>query len=75
MTATLFDVRWFTTGDFSVHYVEEHEDEELWERRWDRHPNTHNTRLHFYKPPSATEVTDLKLPSLHPLEVTSPSSR
>lgn len=29
--------------DFSVHYVEEHEDGGRWECRWDRHPNTHNT--------------------------------
>jgi len=63
------DIRWFTTGDFSVHYVEDHEDGERWECRWDRHPNTHNTRLHFHKPPTATKITDLELPSLHPLEV------
>ncbi|ERG92290.1 MAG: hypothetical protein J07HQW1_02326, partial [Haloquadratum walsbyi J07HQW1] len=60
------DIRWFTTGDFSVHYVEEHEDVERWECRWDRdrHPNTHNTRLRFHKPPTATEITDLELPLL-----------
>ncbi|MEY7849101.1 hypothetical protein AB7C87_07855 [Natrarchaeobius sp. A-rgal3] len=69
VTAARLDIRWFTTGDFSVHYVEEQEDEELWECRWDRHPNTHNTRLHFHEPPTATEVTNLELPSLHPLEV------
>ena len=69
VTAARLDIRWFTTGDFSIHYVEEHEDGEHWECRWDRHPNTHNTRLHFHKPPSATEITDLELPSIHPLEV------
>lgn len=69
VTAVRLDVRWFTTGDFLVHYVEDHADANQWECRWDRHPNTHNTRLHFHEPPSATEVTDLKLPSLHPLEV------
>jgi hypothetical protein len=69
VTAARLDIRWFTTGDFSVHYVEEHENGEHWECRWDRHPNTHNTRLHFHEPPSGTDVTDLELPSLHPLEV------
>lgn len=64
-----FDVRWFTTGDFSIHYVEEHDGEEQWECRWDRHPNTHNARVHFHQPPTATAVTDLALDSLHPLEV------
>ncbi|MFC7213520.1 hypothetical protein ACFQO4_05410 [Saliphagus sp. GCM10025334] len=69
VTAARLDIRWFTTGDFSVHYVEEHEAGERWECRWDWHPNTHNTRLHFHEPPSATEITNLELPSLHPLEV------
>jgi hypothetical protein len=63
------DIRWFTTGEFSVHYVEEPLDGTRWECRWDRHPNSHNTRLHFHRPPTAEEVTDLSLPSLHPLEV------
>ncbi len=63
------DIRWFTTGDFSLHYIEVHKDEKRWECRWDRHPNTHNSRLHFHKPPSATEITDLEFWSLHPLEV------
>jgi hypothetical protein len=63
------DVRWFTTGDFSLHYVEEHESGEHWECRWDRHPNPHNSRVHFHEPPSGTEISDLELASLHPLEV------
>lgn len=67
--AARLDIRWFTTGDFSIHYVEEHDDGEQWECRWDRHPNTHNTRLHFHQPPTAAEITDLSLMSLHPLEV------
>lgn len=69
VTAARLDIRWFTTGDFSFHYVEEHDEEELWECRWDRHPNTHNTRLHFHEPSSATTISDLELASLHPLEV------
>jgi len=69
VNAAYLDIRWFTTEDFSLHYVEVHEDEKHWECRWDRHPNAHNTRLHFHKPPSATEVADLELSSLHPLEV------
>jgi hypothetical protein len=68
-TAVRVDIRWFTTGDFSMHYVEEHSDGESWECRWDRHPNTHNSRLHFHKPPSAADITDPELPSTHPLEV------
>ena len=67
--AARLDVRWFTTGDFSFHYLEEHGNEEPWECHWDRHPNTHSTRLHFHEPPSAAEITELELPSLHPLDV------
>lgn len=69
VTTARLDIRWFTTGDFSIHYVEAHDDGDQWACRWDRHPNTHNTRLHFHEPPTATEITDLDLPSLHPLEV------
>jgi len=69
ITAARLDVRWFTTDDFSFHYVEQHGDGDRWECRWDRHPSSHDARLHFHQPPSAAEVTDLSLPSLHPLEV------
>ena len=67
--AARLDIRWFTTGEFSIHYVEEHENGESWECRWDRHPNTHNARLHFHEPPSATEVIGLELSSSHPFDV------
>lgn len=65
------DVRWFESGDFSFHYIEsrEHDSDERWECRWDRHPNPHNERTHFHEPPDAVQVVNLSLPSRHPLEV------
>ena len=69
VTSGRLNIRWFTTGDFSIHYLEEHTNSEHWECRWDHHPNTHHTRLHFHQPPTATDIIDLELPSLHPLEV------
>ena len=63
------DIRWFTTGDFSIHYIETRGDNTDWECRWDQHPNTHNTRLHFHEPPAGTDISDLDLPSDHPLDV------
>jgi len=69
VTAARVDVRWFTTGDFSIHYVEQRRDGDAWECRWDRHPNAHDARLHFHEPPTGTEISPLDLPSLHPLEV------
>lgn len=69
IAAARLDVRWYTTGDFSIHYVETHDDTGLWECRWDRHPNPHDSRLHFHQPPTAAAVTDLSLDSVHPLEV------
>lgn len=69
--AARIDVRWFTTGDFSIHYVEITHDGEHWECRWDRHPNPHHSRVHFHRPPSGTETEDLELTSLHPLDVVS----
>ena len=69
VTDARIDIRWFTTGDFSIHYVETRGDNTHWECRWDRHPNTHNSRLHFHEPPTDIEVSDLDLASLHPLDV------
>ncbi|WP_123539404.1 hypothetical protein [Halosimplex salinum] len=61
------DIRWFTSGDFSMQYLERHADETHWECRWDRHPNAHNSRTHFHRPPDGNPVEDLSLPT-HPLE-------
>ena len=69
VTAARIDIRWFTTGDFSIHYLEDWTDDEYWECRWDRHPNTRNARVHFHEPPTGSEITNLDLSSLHPLEV------
>jgi hypothetical protein len=63
------DVRWFASGDFSIHYIEDGPNGDPWECRWDRHPNDHNARLHFHRPPDGDEIEDLSLPSRHPLEV------
>ena len=46
-------IRWFETGNFSVHYSEQYCDETSWGCRWDRHPNNHNSRDHFHPPPDA----------------------
>lgn len=66
--AARLDVRWFTSGDFSIHYIETTAGDR-WECRWVRHPNDHNTRTHFHEPPDGDSVTDLSLPSRHPLDV------
>lgn len=64
-----FDIRWFTTDDFTIQYVETGADDHRWVCRWDRHPNPHNARLHFHRPPDGTETDDLELPSVHPIDV------
>ncbi|CCQ36804.1 uncharacterized protein Nmlp_2647 [Natronomonas moolapensis 8.8.11] len=68
VTAVRVDIRWFTTDDFSIHYLETR-DGDHWECRWDRHPNTHNTRVHVHQPPTGDDITDLELSSHHPLAV------
>lgn len=65
------DCRWFTTDDFSIHYIETTTAGDRWECRWDRHPNSHNDRLHFHQPPTGDETTDIELSSLHPIDVLS----
>ena len=46
------DIRWYTNGDFRIHYQEDWP-EGTWRQRWDRHPNDHNERDHFHPPPDA----------------------
>ena len=56
-------IRWYETDDFSIHYFEQYGDS-TWECRWDRHPNSHNTRAHFHPPPDAsTPGQDADFPS------------
>ena len=64
------DIRWFASGDFSIHYVETMA-ADRWECRWDRHPNPHNARLHFHQPPVGDDIADLTWSSLHPIDVVS----
>lgn len=51
-TDAALSVRWYANDDFAVHYREKRPDGD-WECRWDRHPNTHNSRSHFHPPPDA----------------------
>ena len=68
--AARLDIRWFASGDFSLHYIETMADDR-WECRWNRHPNPHNARLHFHQPPEGDDIVDLTWSSLHPINVLS----
>jgi hypothetical protein len=57
------DIRWYTNGDFRIHYQEEWPDR-TWCQRFDRHPNEHNDRDHLHPPPdAATPGEDRTWPS------------
>jgi len=60
------EICWYRNDDFNVHYQEEQRDS-TWKCRWDRHPNVHNSRDHFYPPPAAsrTDAEDAQWPSDH----------
>ena len=61
-----FEIRWYRNDDFNIHYQEERQDL-TWQCRWDRHPNTHNSRDHFHPPPiaSRTDAQDVQWPEDH----------
>jgi hypothetical protein len=50
--AAYYDVRWYTSGDFEIHYRENWTDGRGWQRRWDRHPRE-GPREHYHPPPDA----------------------
>ena len=54
VTRAYLRIRWFETDDFSIHYSEQYQTGNEWECRWDCHPNDHNTREHFHRPPDAS---------------------
>jgi hypothetical protein len=49
------DVRWYESGDYSVHYLETRTDDR-WQCRWDRHPKPDAPRAHVNPPPDANSV-------------------
>ncbi|MFC6974411.1 hypothetical protein ACFQL1_06655 [Halomicroarcula sp. GCM10025709] len=61
-----FEIRWYRNDDFNIHYQETRQDS-VWECRWDRHPNVHNSRDHFHPPPAAsrTDAVDAQWPADH----------
>lgn len=46
-----YDIRWYTSGDFEIHYQENWSDGS-WQRPWDRHPRD-GQRTHYHPPPDA----------------------
>lgn len=46
------EIVWYENGDFSLHYHEEHEGG-TFDKRWDRHPSSHNERDHVHPGPDA----------------------
>lgn len=66
ISAVRLDVRWFTNGDYSVHYLEDAAvEDELYQCRWDRHPKTDAPRTHFHPPPDAKCVESSSLEPHH----------
>lgn len=64
--AARLDVRWFTNGDHSVHYREDHESAaDGYQCRRDRHPKTDAPRTHFHPPPDASSVEPSTLEPHH----------
>lgn len=62
------DIRWFVTGDYSFHYLEERDGERETDRyqcRWDRHPKTTAPRTHIHPPPDAGNAEPSSLAPHH----------
>lgn len=49
------NIRWYTNDDFKIHYHETRPDSD-WDRRWDSHPNHHNSYDHFHPPPPGAQT-------------------
>ena len=47
-----YDIRWYTSGDFEIHYQENWSEDREWKRCWDRHPRD-GSRTHYHSQPDA----------------------
>lgn len=68
VSSARLDVRWYTNGDYSFHYVENQGNDD-WHRRWDRHPKPDQPREHVHLPPDAESVDESPLDADHHLDV------
>jgi len=61
VTDARLEIQWYENDDYNLHYRERRpsngnrtNEEDIWQCRWDRHPNTHDApREHFHPPPTA----------------------
>lgn len=62
------EIQWYETDEYNFHYCEHHNNETVWQCRWDRHPNPHAAYAHFHRPPDGdtTDVVDDPINSIHP---------
>ncbi|MWV41790.1 hypothetical protein [Natrialba sp. INN-245] len=70
VTEVRVDIRWYIGGDYTVHYLEIHDDRsEPWQCRWDRHPKPNAPQEHFHPPPDAgSPIEPSSLDATHHLE-------
>jgi hypothetical protein len=60
-----YDIRWYTSDDFSIHYQENWTDGE-WKRRWDRHQyDPPQLEEHVHPPPDAGQPDPEAYPTHH----------
>lgn len=64
VTAARIDIRWFSTGDYSFHYLETRA-ADSYQCRWDRHPKPTAPRAHFHPPPDADDAEPSSLAPHH----------
>lgn len=65
------EIQWYENDEYNFHYCEQHDDETVWQCRWDRHPNPHASYAHFHRPPNADgrDVVDDPVESTHPVDI------
>lgn len=64
VTAARIDIRWFSTGDYSFHYLETRA-ADSYQCRWDCHPKPTAPRAHFHPPPDAGDAEPSSLAPHH----------
>lgn len=62
------EIRWFTSGGFSIHCLETSQDANWW-CRWEHYRHMDATPAHFHHPPDGNPIAELEEFPDHPLDI------
>jgi hypothetical protein len=69
VSSVTLEIQWYENDEYNFHYCERHDNETIWQCRWDRHPNP--AYAHFHRPPNGdtSDVINDPVSSIYPADM------